>query len=275
MAIRPPIPSSPRLDPDQSPRALFVLEERYPAGDGPWHEHQRAQLMYASEGVVTVHTRAGRWVVPPNRAVWIPPRTPHRVSSRGGFWLRTLYARKGLVALPPVCRVVAVDALARELLVAASAFGDRYRPGGPDARLLRVLVERLPSLNVAPLEVPLPRDPGLAPLVAAITQAPDDERTMAQVARAHGFTERTLARRFLRETGLTFGRWRQQVRVLTALEWLGAGHSVTRAALEVGYLDVSAFIAAFKATLGTTPARYFSAGSPTGPSPSPRRRPRP
>ncbi len=265
MAIQPhPVPRR-RLDPDRSPRALFVLEERYSAGEGPWHQHRRAQLMYASEGVLTVRTHAGWWVVPPNRAVWLPGGTAHRVSSRSGFWLRTLYVRPRLVQLPERCRVVAVDALSRELLVAASAFGDRYRPGSSEARLLRVLVDRLPFLSTAPLQVPMPKDPRLAALVTALTLAPDDPRTMAQLASANGLTERTLSRHFLLETGLTFGRWRQHLRLPTALEWLGAGHGVTRAALEVGYQDVSAFITAFKATLGTTPARYFGAVSSTPP----------
>jgi AraC-like DNA-binding protein len=212
-----------------------------------------------------VHTRAGCWLVPPNRALWIPPRTPHRVSSRSGFWLRTLYARPGVVDWPGVCRVVVVDALARELLIAASAFRDSYRPGGPQARLLRVLIDRLPALSVAPLDLPMPADSRLTSLVETMTREPGDSRPLADLARAAGLTERTLARLFVRETGLTFGRWRQQLRLLTALEWLGAGHSVTRAALEVGYRDVSAFIAAFRASFGTTPARYFGEDQRTRP----------
>lgn len=75
-------------------------------------------------------------------------------------------------------------------------------------------------------------------------------------------TVRTAARRFVAETGMPFGRWRQQLRLLAALERLGAGESVTSVALDVGYEDVSAFIAAFKAAMGETPARYFKGATP-------------
>ena len=72
-----------------------------------------------------------------------------------------------------------------------------------------------------------------------------------------GVTARTAARLFVKETGQTFGQWRQQLRLLVALEHLGGGASVTQVALEVGYSDVSSFIAVFRDAFGDTPARYF------------------
>ena len=59
---------------------------------------------------------------------------------------------------------------------------------------------------------------------------------------------------------MTFGRWRQQVRLLHALRRLAEGASVTTAALDVGYDSTSAFIAMFKRNLGTTPGGYFRGG---------------
>jgi AraC-like DNA-binding protein len=91
----------------------------------------------------------------------------------------------------------------------------------------------------------------------ALAMNPADARTLGELATAAGMTERTVARLFLKETGLTFGQWRRQLRLLAALERLGAGESVSNVALDVGYEDVSSFIAVFKAALGDTPARYF------------------
>jgi AraC-like DNA-binding protein len=245
------------LDPDQTERGVFVLSERYEPHEGPWHAHRRAQLIHASEGVLTVRTSAGLWVVPPQRAVWILPGTAHQVSSRKAFWLRTLYVEPGAVPLPDACCVVGIDRLVDELLIAASEFGADYPPDGPEARLIQVILDRLPQLKVSPLHLPIPRDTRLKGMTEALATNPADARTLGELAAAVGMTERTVARLFLKETGLTFGQWRRQLRLLAALERLGAGESVSNVALDVGYEDVSSFIAVFKSALGDTPARYF------------------
>ena len=48
-----------------------------PAYEIAWHSHPRFQLIYAVRGVMTVDTREATWVVPPQRAVWMPPHTEH------------------------------------------------------------------------------------------------------------------------------------------------------------------------------------------------------
>jgi AraC-like DNA-binding protein len=246
------------FDPDRGARAAFVLEADFAPTSGVWHAHARAQLVHAAEGVITVSTKDGRWVAPPQRAVWIPPRTEHAVASRRPFRLLTLYVAPGLVAIADAPRVVAVDRLVEELLAAAAELGHDYPEGGAEERLVRVILDRLPALAVAPLlHLAEPRSPELRRLAAALAARPDDRRTLDAWAKELGMTARTAARRFVAETGLSFGRWRQQQRLLAALERLGAGDSVTRVAFDVGYEDVSSFIAAFKAATGETPARYF------------------
>ena len=64
----------------------------------------------------------------------------------------------------------------------------------------------------------------------------------------------------MEETGLSFAQWRQQARLLRALELIADGVAVTTIALELGYDNVSAFIDMFRRALGTTPGRYRSAG---------------
>jgi AraC-like DNA-binding protein len=253
--------SEPRLfEPDAGARAAFVLDAGFEATEGRWHAHRRAQLVHASEGVLTITTEVGRWVAPPERAVWVPSGMKHAVASRRPFRLLTLYVEPGAAPLLGECRVVAVDRLVAELLAAAAAFGADYPPDGPEERLVRVILDRLPELAVAPiLHLPEPRSPELARITRAHAEDPTDDRPLEAWAASVGMTGRTLARRFVAETGMTFGRWRQQLRLLLALERLGAGESVTKVAFEVGYDDVSSFIGAFKAAMGETPARYFGA----------------
>ena len=250
------------VDPDAVPAPIFVLSEQSAPGLGPWHRHRRAQLIYASEGVLTVETKTGLWVVPPQRAAWILPTVRHRVRSGQQFWLRTLYVHSADVAIPPACCVVSVDPLARELLIAASTFGASYPPNGPEQRLLTVLLDRLSLLEVAALHLPNPSDARALKIARALRADPASTATLSELARGSGITARTAARLFLKETELTFGRWRQQLRLLTALELLGSNASVTEVAFAVGYSDVSSFIAMFRQALGTTPARYFDTHGP-------------
>ncbi|MEQ9511252.1 MAG: helix-turn-helix domain-containing protein, partial [Alloalcanivorax xenomutans] len=71
-----------------------------------------------------------------------------------------------------------------------------------------------------------------------------------------GLSARTLSRRFPQETGLSFQRWRQRARLLRALERLANDIPVTTVALELGYDNVSAFIAAFRDRFGVTPGKW-------------------
>jgi AraC-like DNA-binding protein len=70
-------------------------------------------------------------------------------------------------------------------------------------------------------------------------------------------SRRHFTRLFREQTGMSFSNWRQQACLLAALARLGRGQSVTRVAIELGYSSTSAFTAAFRRTLGTTPSQYM------------------
>ena len=151
-----------------------------------------------------------------------------------------------------------VGTLLRELILCGVDLPQLYALGGPEERLVLVLLDEIRAMQVAPLHLPQPRDPRLLKLATALGRDPADRRDLEQWSRAVAASPRTLARLFRRETGLTFGRWRQQLRLLRALEWLAGGRSVTDIALSLGYDSTSAFVAMFRRNLGHTPGRYFS-----------------
>jgi AraC-like DNA-binding protein len=244
-------------DPDSEPCHAFVRSQRYKAGEIPAHRHKRGQLLYASEGVITVRTEDGLWVTPPQRAVWIAPSTVHAVRSNKSFRLIALWVEPGLASLSKRCCVVNVDNLMRELLKAAAGFGDDYLSGSAEERLIRVLLDRLIKLTIVPLFLPEPRDERLKRITSSLAGDLQSSTPLEFWAKKAGVTLRTAARLFRQETGMSFGQWRLQLRLLTALEQLAMGDAVSNVALNVGYSDVSSFIAVFKAALGETPARYF------------------
>lgn len=247
----------------RSTAPIISLTHDYPAGhEIPMHFHDRDQLVFASRGVMTVRTDNGAWVVPTHRAVWIPERIPHTITMSGNVAMRTLYFKTRLVkSLPRQCCVVNISALLRELILEVCACGSLHRRIRRQGHLLDVILDSLHTIQIAPLQLPMPGDPSgdqRALRVAQVLLAdPSDRRPLSEIARKSGASRRTIERLFIASTGMSFGRWRQQLRFMHAMRLLGSGAKVTHAALEAGYSTPSAFIAAFHKALGTTPARYF------------------
>ncbi len=224
----------------------------------PTHRHRRAQLVYASGGVMTVTTPAAAYVVPPQRAVWVPGGVEHRIDARSDVAMRTLYLdRAASAGLPGEVRVLQVSPLLRELVVAAVAAGPEYPPESPQARVMAVIVDQIRIQPSAALALPMPAEPRALRIARALVDDPADPRDLDQWASEVGASRRTLTRLFAAETGMSFRTWRQQRRLLRALELLATGQSVTDVAIELGYDNASAFIAMFRRCLGTTPARYL------------------
>jgi len=249
-----------RLDPQQPilARALEIQGAHRVAS----HQHPRAQLVYAIRGVMRVLSFDGTWIVPPSQAVWVPPDIPHEVIATDSISIRTLFIDPSAsTELPQSCCVLNVPPLLRELILKAVEIGDDYSPSGSGFRIMQVILDLLQELQPAPLHLPMGRDKRLRHVMDGLYADPADERGLADWATISGASARTLARLFVKETGMNFGDWRKQLRLLEAIDRLGQGHSVTRVALELGYQSPSAFIAMFRRTLGTPPGAYFRAGS--------------
>jgi AraC-like DNA-binding protein len=233
---------------------------RYPSGYAlPKHAHDWHQLICGSQGVMTVSTAFGAWVIPPNRAVWVPAGVEHSIELTGSVLMQSLYLSRDVRAeLPRACSAVNVSSLLRELILYISSSEILQRSEGVRTRLLAVLLDQLEVLPTIPLQLPLPRDKRALRIAEWLQANPQAPGLLKQFARRSGASVRTIERLFQAETGMTFGRWRQQLRLLHALRALAMNRPVTEVALEVGYESPSAFIAMFRSALGTTPTRYFA-----------------
>jgi len=238
---------------------IATLTRDYPAGHViPSHFHDRDQLVYASRGVMTVRTGSGAWVVPTHRAVWIPAPVPHGITMSGNVAMRTLYLRPRLArTLPRACCVVNVSPLLKELILHACMFRGLKSRIGWQAHLINVILDQLKAIQTVPLQLPTPSDPRALRITETLLADPADHRPLTELCKASGASRRTVERLFLEDVGLTFGKWRQQLRLMEAMRLLAEGAKVTHAALESGYSTPSAFINMFRKTLGTTPACYF------------------
>jgi AraC-like DNA-binding protein len=231
----------------------------------PKHSHPEDQLIFASAGVMTVRTKHGIWVVPPMRAVWIPADTTHSVATRGRVSMRTLYFAAKLVQPSNTkCFVMNVSPLLRELILHACKFHKLRRKDAVHRRIIEIIVDQLEGAHSIPLQLPHPTDARASRVVEALLADPGKQRTLEELCEECGASKRTIERLFLAETKMTFRQWRQQLRLLHAMQLLASGEKVTGAAMDAGYSSASAFIAMFRRQLGETPKRYFEAKESAG-----------
>jgi AraC-like DNA-binding protein/quercetin dioxygenase-like cupin family protein len=221
-----------------------------------WHAHGDHQLAWSPEGVLVVLTEDGAsYVLPPSRALWIPAGTVHETRATGAAVLRSVYLE------PPRCPIewtaptpVAVSPLVGELV---HHLDDRGLGAEERSRAEAVLFDLLLPLRIATIDVQPPSDPRARDVADALLADPADPRTLHEWGHAAGASSRTLARAFLNDTGLSFGRWRTLVRLQASLPHLAEQTPVSAVAPLVGYRTTSAYVAAFRAHTGVTPGRYF------------------
>lgn len=242
------------------PRPMVALKEEYvPESVVDYHDHSRSQLLYAISGVMTVITNKGLWVIPPERAVWIPPRIPHKVLASNHISLRSLYFNKGFCDDEPEdCHVLSVSPLLRELIIEAVKLPRLYPLGGAEERLVGVIRDQLQQMDVTPVNLPIPKEPRLKAIYRHLDKDPADNRTLEDWGKEVGASKRTLARLFMTETTLTFGQWKRQIILTKSLTRLAEDEPVTTVAFDMGYKSPSAFIAMFRKALGKTPSKYFA-----------------
>jgi AraC-like DNA-binding protein len=220
-----------------------------------WHDHAEQQLLYPSSGLLIVSTSGGSWVVPPQRAVWLPAAVAHAHQAYGATQVRTVAFPVDVNPLgltQPT--VLSVSRLLRELIIAIT--DDPARRGEEQHDLKRVALHQLKPAPALQFHLPQPGDERLRDVTAILAKDPGSDRTLGELGRAVGAGERTLSRLFRAETGMTFPQWRAQLRLHHSLTLLASGLSVTATAIACGYSTPSAFTAAFHATFGTTPGTY-------------------
>ena len=241
--------------PEYSVRAPYLLttsvHEPRRAGSWPAHAHPEHELLWTDRGVVTMLAAGRQWTVTPGIGLWIPAGVEHEGATRDNTEARATYFAPANWNRPwhePVA--VRVIPAARELLlhIKRARMTTEQR-----LRAQQVCVDMLELTHSAQLDVPVPKDPRIALLVEMVLHDPADDRSLEQWASLLNMTARTLTRIFTAEIALSFAQWRRLVRMRAAIGELADGSSVKSVAYRVGYSTTSAFVTAFRKTVGCTP----------------------
>lgn len=224
-----------------------------------FHRHRKAQLMLLLRGVLTCELEGALWLVPPQSALWVPGDVLHKITAAGTIEVYVAFVEPAVAAdLPATCCAVSTTALLRELVIRSAQLPLLYPEDGPATHLVCLLLHELACAPLGTLHLPMPSDPRLRKIAQLIMEHPADRGTMRSWARRVGLSERTLARLLTQQTGMSFGRWRQQLHLMLAVKWLGTGASVQQVADELGYESAGGFVTMFRKALGTSPARYMA-----------------
>lgn len=237
---------------------ITALAKDYPRGwHVPRHRHRRGQLIYAKAGVMHVTTREGIWIVPPQRALWIPLGMEHEIQMEGQVAVRMLYLdRANSTLFGPHCKVLSIPSLLRELILAAvQAHAEKGRDRM--AILAPLLLHELQQADEEALHIPVPSDPRLKNICQRLLAGTSRVETLEQLAVHAGASSRTLARLFESELQMSFVHWRQHVRLARALSQISQGYAIKTVARNAGYASCSAFSSMFHRVLGITPTHYM------------------
>jgi len=224
------------------------------------HYHQCGQLIFASSGTLNVLTENGIWLVPPQRAVWMPPKQAHIINARTDATFRTVYVNTELAKkLYSDCRILFMTPLLREAILALVDICAQPCSSQKAIALCGLILEEISDAPVeaSAIHLPIPVDDRVRVTIQTLLTDPTDQRNREEWAETVGASGRTIDRIFKKETGMSFGAWKRHLLLLEALKQLAENTPVTTVAFELGYSSVSSFNNMFKQTLGITPKRYY------------------
>ena len=242
------------------PRPVTALAGSYSSGSAiPRHHHTRAQLIFGIQGVMLVEAGSGLWVVPPSHALWVPAGMEHSIRMSGQVEMRTIYidpehAGHGRQE----CEVLFVSTLLRELIVRAMHIPRMYDEHCMDGRIMQLILDEVALLRPQPLGLRMPEDARLLRLCRRVLSDLGMSTRIRQLGEEVGLSERSVIRLFARETGMSFGRWQNQARLMKAFELFDQGRSITYVALELGYSSPGAFSKMFRRCMGAAPAAMLA-----------------
>ncbi|HHU0693682.1 helix-turn-helix transcriptional regulator [Citrobacter sp. Marseille-Q3906] len=243
------------FDPDQYDEPVIGIASDMGIHDSGMHSHLRHQLLFSAAGSITIELDNTLCLLPPRRAAWIPAGTVHRAIMNGSMAYRSLYFSNSLPLSAFPLQIVEVNPLFFEV-IERMAFWQWGMPAERQSSLITVFCEEIKNAQRENWTLWFPSDSRLNTWLDTVRKGELPPR-LGQLVQKVGACERTISRIFIRETGMSYQSWRQQWRLLKAMEMLCAGWSLSQVAQQLDFVSDSAFIVFFRQYTGTTPTRYL------------------
>lgn len=242
---------------EQADRTAVGFSMDYPSGlHTGLHSHPKAQLIYGISGVMKVATEDAYFVLPPTKALFLPSDRNHSILMEGEVSMREMFIDSVLAdKVASEARVISVTPLLRELLVAICEEPIAWDQDGRTPHIIALILDEVRRARTLFTRLPSVRETRVSRVARAIIDDPADSRSLEDWSETCGASARTLARLFLRETGMTFGQWRLQARLNAAFVLLTTAEDIPHVAHQVGFSSQSAFGVAFRRAFGLTPAQ--------------------
>ncbi|WP_218241825.1 AraC family transcriptional regulator [Comamonas fluminis] len=236
------------------------------------HRHPWGQLAISTTGTIRLTVAQGTYIVPPSRALWVPPGMEHAVTMVESADLRTLYffqthgrcgpdVAEAQEAAWRQCRVLNASDLLRAVVRELPTLPDdslqlSAQDRAREHHLSELLLDEMRRASVVQLGVKLPQDKRLRLLCEDVLADPTRFETLEDWARDTGASPRTVARLFRQQLECSFTQWRQQVVLAHAVSLAARNWPIQRIAAELDY-SPSSFSAMVRRTVGMPPAQFF------------------
>jgi AraC-like DNA-binding protein len=228
-----------------------------------WHAHTLHQLMYAFSGTLRLEAENGIYLLPPQRAAWIPAGVKHR-STLHNVLSGSVFFTPSLVSSDQASvRIISAAPIVREMV----QYALRWPPNRePDNGLADSYFKTLGLLCVewvkeeVPFRLPVAKTRQIATAME-YTMENLERAILEDAAGAAALSPRQFRRRFLAESGITWRQFHHQARMLRAMELLVLPQTtVTDVAYTVGFNSLSAFAKAFSRFTGQSPNDFRRSG---------------
>lgn len=246
---------------DEGGCAVTAVAADYPAGHVvDFHRHRRHQLIYTASGLMVVEASTGRWVVPPATAVWLRPGVAHRLFMRSRVQVYGVFVSAASAEpLSMVDSVLRISPLMRALIGELAGAAMDEQDSRRRTLQASLLLEELAVQRALPFHLPWPDDARILRVCNALADDPAHSFSAEDWAKLLAMSPKTFYRRFQKTSGMAFGRWRQQLRLLSSLPMLLDGTGILQVALGCGYASHSAYAVAFKKHFGVSPSGFLAA----------------
>ncbi|WP_322852451.1 AraC family transcriptional regulator [Vibrio harveyi] len=245
-----------RFDADAIAASIVGIAADVGQHDSGMHEHKKGQLLYAPQGCMTFALDNSICILPPTKAVWIPPHTSHRAVMTNVVAYRSLYFDCSKYTCPDEIVMIEVNDLLKALIDKMALWEWEIEETKTQATS-NLFWEELYQAKQFEFSLPLPSDRRLTGFRKAMTKGDFIAPELNQLSQTVGASSKTITRLFKAETGMSYQDWRQQWRLLKAIELLCEERQVSDVAHCLEFSSDSAFIAFFKKQTGQTPLTFM------------------